>query len=262
MTNLHGDEAARLFQDHSRRFGCKNRRLLVTVRDRTKRDPDASLKEDDRGNLLPTIPKLKQAFSKPLQALCCSCLLCNSNHDELETLLTEFGLLDENNEIKGNDDRIKGIAILILSGCLFALSDLCHFTTHGRPSELSPVHRRNLVAKVAIMPSMQCSHELTAEDGSLRPVAELCIECGVRVFDSAISAKQSIVEIAVIRKTDKILDRTHENMPFIKECSWNIPGSAVRPNIEFYTSEIELGYSELGASDLQVHLPYMSVERK
>ncbi|ETS82446.1 hypothetical protein PFICI_04322 [Pestalotiopsis fici W106-1] len=242
MSDLEGSEAARLFVEYAEENKCNNTELLRRLENATKRDPSIELTGDTKKDLLPTREKLERVLGPNdtvLSLLCCTCKLCQRG--------SGFRELARNTRILEDAKKRKELAVLILSGCLFALGDLCtqadfkvvRFAAQSiAPWSQQPTDS-SCFSRIAPIPS-QCPHTFfDKEDFSFPRIRDLCLACRKRVFQSAALEKSNILNIPRLQRSSApvIFDHSTQNLPFIFECPQTRLNTRLTP--QFYTSQIE-----------------------
>lgn len=242
MSDLEGPEAALLFIEYAEENKCNNVKLLRGLQLATKRDPGLDLTGDTKKDLLPTKEKLEKFLlsnDTVLDLLCCTCQLCQRSSDFRELL--------RNTRVLDDAKKRKELAVLILSGCLFALGDLCiqadfkvvRFAAQPVTTWTQHLTDSSCFSRIAPIPK-QCPHTFFDKEEAAPPkLRDLCVACRKRAFQVATLEKSTVVNIPKLQRasTFMILDHTAQNLPFIRECS------QVRLNTrrwpKFYTSKIE-----------------------
>lgn len=240
MSDIEGPQAARLFVEHARENGCNNVRLLKILENVSRRDPLAELTGDVKKDLLPTKERIDRAFGPSdtlFSLLCCRCRLCDRN-DGFRNLVRNAKILDD-------PEKRKELAILILSGCLFALKDLCtqanfQVVKFAARIPTSPPQSHpsdsSCLSRIAPTP-IECSHEFFDKDDQLRLMQDICIDCRKGAFQSATAENSIVVDIPKLERTSLILDYSDQNIPFIQECPQEKLNVRLTPR--FLTSQIE-----------------------
>lgn len=239
-SDLEGPQAVRLFVEHARENGCNNVRLIQILENESRRDSLAALTGDVKKDLLPTKERIDRAFGPSdtlFSLLCCRCRLCDRN-DGFKNLVRNAKILDDS-------EKRKELAILILSGCLFALKDLCtqanfqvvRFAARipTSPPQSHP-YNSSCLSRIAHVPT-ECSHEYFDRDDQLCSMRDICIECRKRAFQSATAENSIVVDIPKLERTSLILDYSDQNIPFIQECPQEKLNVRLTPR--FLTSQIE-----------------------
>ncbi|KAK6206372.1 hypothetical protein LQW54_007826 [Pestalotiopsis sp. IQ-011] len=240
MSDIEGPQAARLFVEHARENRCNNVGLIQLLENGTRRDPMAESSGDKRKYLLPTKERLKDVFGPNdtlLNLLCCRCRLCDHN-DGFKNLVRNAKILDDT-------DKRKELAILILSGCLFALKDLCtqanfqvvRFAARipTSPPQSHP-NDSSCLSRIAPVPT-ECSHEFFDKDNRLCLMEHICVDCRKRAFQSATTENSIVVDIPKLERTSIILDYSDQNIPFVLECPQKNLNERLTPR--FFSSQIE-----------------------
>lgn len=239
MSGLEGPDYAPLFIECAQENKCNNVELLRKLQIATRRDPGLDLTGDTKKDLLPTKEKLEQFLRSNdavLSLLCCTCTPCQRGSD--------FRELARSTRILEDGKKRKELAILILSGCIFALGDLCiqadfkvaTWTQHSTDS--------SCFSRIAPIPS-QCHHpSLDDEHSPLPRIRDLCIPCRKLVFQRAVTEMSNVVNISKLQRTSAslVLNHSAQNLPFILECPQARLNTRLTP--QFYTSQIEPSYCE------------------
>lgn len=246
MSTLDGLVAARLFLEHANTLRCNNGELLSRLRRATKRDPHTTPadSDQDKKHLLPTEEKLRHAFPDTREVqelLCCTCYLCGDTSN-LMPMLHDRGVLQ-------HYEKLKGLAVLILSGCLFALKELCERVDDGVPFKFAIGVPRAYFSRLGVAPD-RCSHRRQDEYGSLRSIADLCLNCRAKAFRGAVVEKQKVVDIFRVQRTRIIYERSSVNMPYIDEHPLAMAYERLTP--KFVTSMLEPSYIHPNDLDLKV----------
>lgn len=247
LSDLEGPEAAQLFLEYAKENNCNNVELLQRLETATRRDPTVELTGDTKKDLLPTKEKLER-FSYPndtvFSLLCCDCNLCRRG--------TGFRELFRSTRILEDAKKRKELAILILSGCLFALGDLCTqadfkvvmFAAQAVAPWTHLSADSSCFSSMAPIPS-KCLHKVYEnEDIPFPKVRDLCVSCRKIAFQRAVLEKSNVVNIPKLQRTTAsvIFDHSAQNLPFIRECPQKRLNIRVTPL--FFTSQIEPSCSE------------------
>ncbi|KAK9780538.1 putative Protein kinase domain-containing protein [Seiridium cardinale] len=201
----------------------------------TRRDPDVELTGDDKKDLLPTQEKLERVLGNSdgtvLSLLCCPCTLCDHDNDDFRNLVQGAKILHDT-------QKRQELAILILSGCLFALGDLCKQANFDVVKFAAQVNvswtqhsTDSCFLRIASIPS-QCPH-IFFDQG----IRDTCVDCRKRAFQCAALESSSVVNIPNLERTHVIFDHSSQNVPFILECPQERLN--LRLNPRFYTSQID-----------------------
>lgn len=240
MSDFEGPQATRLFVDHARENGCNNVELIQLLENGSRRDPLAELTGDIKKDLLPTKDRIDRVFCLSdtlLSLLCCRCRLCDRN-DGFKNLVRNAKILDES-------EKRKELAILILSGCLFALRDLCtqaNFQVARFAARIptsppqSHLNDSSCLSRIAPVP-IECSHEFFDKKDQLLSMQDICVDCRKRAFQIATTENSIVVDIPKLERTSLILDYSDQNIPFIQECPQEKLNERLTPR--FLTSQIE-----------------------
>ncbi|KAK6081228.1 serine/threonine protein kinase [Seiridium cupressi] len=207
MSDLEGPEAVRLF---------------VEIVSGTKRDPDVDMTGDAKKYLLPTKEKLERVLGNSdgtvLSLLCCPCTLCDHDNDDFRNLVQGAKILHDT-------QKRQELAILILSGCLFALGDLCKQANFD-------------VVKFAAQVNMSWTQHST--DSCFLRIAPIPSQCPHRYLDQdkcAALESSTVVNVPNLERTPVIFDHSSQNVPFILECPQERLNMRLTPR--FYTSQID-----------------------